>query len=115
MRPARATPGAISLSSSSHLPIISNADHFKIDKGKPSNVAARMCQARDEALADRIVNHREDDGDGSGGLLQRGDDWSALSDDQIRRRGHQLRGISAKTLGIAAGEPKVDPDIVRFR
>src|SRR6266516_67329 len=42
------------------------ADHFKIDKGKPSNVAARMCQARDEGQAHRIVNHHKDDGDGTG-------------------------------------------------
>src|SRR6266700_6332621 len=64
------------------------ADHFKIDKGKPSNVAARMCQARDEGLAHWIVNHHEDDGYSSGGLLQRGGDWSAMSDDQIGRQGH---------------------------
>src|SRR5262249_35704553 len=72
-------------------------------------------QACDEALTERIVDHSEDDRDGAGCLFQRCNNWRAMSNDQVRRRVHQLRRVSQDTGGIAAGKSIVDPDIAALR
>jgi hypothetical protein len=43
-----------------------------------------------------IVNRDKNDGDTGSRLLQGRDDWSAVSDDQIRRRECPLRAYRAK-------------------
>ena len=67
----RSTRGAISLSSSSHLPAIVGSEI-----GETGDVAARPRKARDEAAADRIGNARENDGDGARLLQQRRRGWA---------------------------------------
>ena len=62
----RLTRGAISLSSSSHLPAIVGSILMK-----PVTLPPGRGQARDEAAADRIGNGRENDGDGARLLQQR--------------------------------------------
>ena len=66
MTAARVTPGAISLSNSSHFPLMPYSN-----SSETGGVAARPRQALDEAGADRIGDVREHDRHGAGRLLQR--------------------------------------------
>jgi hypothetical protein len=85
--------------------------HGELDEGEAGDVATWTRQACDEALTERIVDHSDDNRDGAGRLFQRGNNRRAMSNDQVRRRLHQLRRVSLDTGGAAAGKSIVDPDI----
>ena len=86
---ARVTPGAISLSSSSHFALI------RIRNDKAGNVAARPRQALNEAGADRIDDLHEHDRHGAGRLQQRLHGRSAGGQDDVRRERNQFRRMFA--------------------
>jgi hypothetical protein len=81
MSEARATPGAASLSISSHFPTIWKSTNV-------NNVSAWMRQARNEALLDGIVDRRHNDRNGACRLPQRPDDRRCLADDYVGRERH---------------------------
>src|SRR5262249_27581450 len=62
--------------------------HLEIDEHEASNVSTRMRQARNEALLHGIVDRRHYNGNGTGRLPQRTDDWRRLADDYVRRERH---------------------------
>ena len=85
----RVTPGAISLSSSSHF-----AAELVFELRKPGGVAARSRQAVDEAGADRIGDAREHDRHGAGRLCNGARSRLPRPDD-VRRERHQIRPLVA--------------------
>ena len=103
----RVTPGAISLSNSSHF--AADAE-FELDE--PGGVAARPRQALDEASADRIGNDREHDRYGTG-YLQQGDDAAALPVARMTSgaRPNQFGRILADALGVTFCPATVDPHV----
>src|SRR5215471_14633076 len=102
----RFTPGAISLSSSSHLPLMLNSKD-----AKSCDVGARSRQALDPAAADRIDRRHEHNRHGAACLLQRAHDRAGRSQDDIRRERDQLRGVSAKAIEIAGAPAILDPHV----
>src|SRR5215471_10617572 len=94
----RFTPGAISLSNSSHF-------------AKSSDVAAWAREAVNEAGADRIRHQHENDRHGASYLLQRSSGLLASGQDYVRRERDQFGRILRKTRHIAQGEAVVDPHI----
>ena len=103
---ARVTPGAISLSSSSHFPL-----NAVFESHETGGVAARPRQAVDEAGADRIDDDREHDRHGAGRLQQRPHGRGAMGQDDVRRERDQFRRVSANVGGIGRGPAGVDPHV----
>jgi hypothetical protein len=80
--------------------------------GEASGVATRVCQAVDEARADRINDDHEHDGHGAGDLLQRPSRRAAGGEDDLRLEGGKFGRIAACDLVIAAGPAVLDLDIL---
>ena len=102
----RVTPGAISLSSSSHFPLMLYSNSHET-----GGVAARPRQAVDEAGADRIGDDREHDRHGAGRLQQRPHGRGAMGQDDVRRERDQFRRVPANLGGIGRGPAGVDPHV----
>ena len=86
---ARFTRGAISLSSSSHFPLMPYSNC------KAGSVAARARKACDEAGTDRVDDTDEHDRDRAGCLLQRAYTRTASGHNDVRRERDQFRRIFA--------------------
>src|SRR5262249_3454127 len=84
------------------------------EQRKACNIATRARQVRNEALTDWIVDHGKDDRDGAGHLFQRGKDRRCVGDDQVWCRVDEFVDISVDTIGIAASETVVDPNVAAF-
>ena len=102
---ARVTPGAISLSSSSHFPL-----DAVFEQRKSGGVAARPRQAFDEAGADRIGVSANTIGTVRVACCNAATAGAAGQDD-VRRERDQFRRVSAKAVGIAGGPAVVDPHV----
>ena len=102
----RVTPGAISLSSSSHFAL-----DAVFEQGETGGVASRPRQTLDEAGADRIGDLHEHDRHGAGRLLQRPHGGAAWSQDDVRRERDQFRRVSASAVGVARCPADVDPHV----
>ena len=103
MTAARVTPGAISLSNSSHFALMpySNDD-------KAGGVAARPRQALDEAGADRIGDDQRTRSARCGSPVATAPRRAASGQDDVRRERDQFRRIFANALGIACAPADVD-------
>ena len=93
----RITPGAISLSSSTHLPLSPYSNRLK-----SGDVAARPCQALDEAGTDRVDDSHEYDRHGAGRLLQCDHGCAPGGHDDVRGKRDQFRHVSAGVAGVCA-------------
>src|SRR5262249_8209623 len=108
---ARVTPGAISLSSSSHLPPIRG-----LEIGESDKVRTGTCQARDEAAADRVCHLQEHDRHGGCFLVQRPRRRRALRHNDVGGEAGQFFRLRPHPVQIAAGaKAEVDDDIAAFR
>jgi hypothetical protein len=86
--------------------------HSVFEHREPSRVAARPCQARDEAGADRVDHNDEQDRHGSGRLQQRCHGCgAAASDEDVGRERRQFGRVPAKVVGIGRGPARVDPHL----
>src|SRR5262249_50109695 len=103
MTAARVMPGAISLSSPSHFPLM-----LYSYKAKTGDIAARPSQTIDEAAADRINHRHEYDRHCVGRLLQCCDARTAGRQDDIRRQRDQFRREFANAIGIARAPAVID-------
>ena len=103
----RVTPGATSLSNSSHLPLRPYSN-----MRKPGGVAARPRQAVDEAGTDRIDDDREHDRHRAGRLQHRSHGRSARGQNDVRRERGQFHRVSANIRGIGRGPVGVDAHVV---
>src|SRR5262249_50988462 len=100
----RLTPGAISLSNSSHFPIMG-------DEREAGDVPTRTRQAGDEVLSDWIVDHRENDRDGVDRLFQCCSDRATSGDNEVRCRTYHFRRISLDSGEIPVGKPMLDLNV----
>ena len=103
---ARVTPGAISLSSSSHFPLKLYSNCMK-----PVALPPGRAQTIDEAGTDGIGDTHEHDWHGARCLQQRRHGRGAGRQDDVRRELHQFRRVSANAVGIAYGPAIIDPHI----
>ena len=106
MTAARVTRGAISLSSSSHFPLV---EIFKVSKARDVSTWPR--QAIDEAGTDRIDDRSEYNRHCAGCLEQR--PYRRAADPKITSgaRRDQFGCVSAQIVGIACGPADVDPHV----
>jgi hypothetical protein len=102
MTATRFTPGAISLSSSSHFPV---------EYRESGGVAARPRQARDEASANRVGDIHKYDRHRARRLSQRPGDRRADGQDHIRCQHHQFGRVSTNAVRIARSPAGVDPHV----
>ena len=87
------------------------ADHRIFEKRKAGKVATGMRHAGDDALRHRIVDHREHDRDGGGGLLQRGGRRGPL---ESRTSGANAASSAAKARVRAISPPLQRHSIARL-
>ena len=106
MTAARVMRGAISLSSSSHFPLIT-----VFEQRKTGGVATGPRQALDEARADRIGDMHEHDRHGAGRLQQRPQRGAASGQDDVRCERDQFRRVSANAISIARAPAVFDPHV----
>ena len=97
---ARVTRGAISLSSSAHLP-----PTLGPQIGEPGRVATWTRQARNEALGNRLADPHEHDWKRARHLLRPAHGRRAVCEDQVRCEGEQFRGRGARPLGFGNTPP----------
>src|SRR5262249_36430919 len=81
-------------------------------KGESRYVAAGVCEARNEAAANRVADLCEYNRDGSGRLRQLRQGRSGTGDDHVRFRSHQLSRIGPRAIDVGAGPVHLDADIV---
>src|SRR5262245_3885896 len=81
---------------------------------KAGDVAARPCQARDQAGADRIGGSRKHNWHGSGCLQQRLHRRCAAGHDDVGRERHQFRRTLAKIVRLDAGPVGLDAQVATF-
>ena len=99
MTATRVTPGAISLSSSSHFPLMPYSN-----MGKAGGIAARPRQAVDKAGADRIETPRTRSARCGSPVAMPPRSGAPCGQNDIRRERDQFRRVSAKSVGIAAAQ-----------
>src|SRR5262245_23771297 len=75
--------------------------HLEIDERETSDVPARMGQARNEALLDRIIHRRHNDRTGACRLPQRPDGWRRLADEYVRRERHEFCCLSLYAADVS--------------
>ena len=99
MTATRVTRGAISLSSSSHLP------HMPYSKEvKPVALPPGRARLSTKPAPTGSSTTHEHDRNGAGGLLQRSHDRAAKGQDDVRRERDQFRSVSANAVGIAGAQ-----------
>src|SRR5262245_61697995 len=81
---------------------------------KAGDVAARPCQARDQAGADRIGGTRKHNRHGSGCLQQRLHRRCAAGHDDVGRKRHQFRRTLAKIVRLDGGPVGLDAQVATF-
>ena len=86
-------------------------DQGKFDECETGDVSARTPQAGDEALSERIIDHRKDDRDSAGRLFQCRKDWRTAGDNEVRGRIHEFRRVSLHLGEITGGKPMLDLNI----
>src|SRR5215831_11678018 len=106
MTATRVTPGAICLSS---LQPFAGQTVFVIEE--TGDIAARSCQALDEACADRICDIHQHDRHAAGRPLQLSCGRGATRQDNVRRERDQFRRESADAVGIARTPAVLDPHV----
>ena len=99
-------PGAISVSTSSHLPA---KCPFHVDEA--GDIPARTGQARNEASADRVGDARKYDRDRPRRLLKRGGRRSRGCEDHIRLEINQLFREHPQPVNVAAGPTNLHPHV----
>jgi hypothetical protein len=102
----RATRSAISLSSSNHF-----AGHARLHDNETGSVATRAREARNEAVAERIGDEREDDGDAAAFAAARSHHGRAVRKNEIGlqhdRVGYRAAAFTTAPtrLGLPAAKP----------
>ena len=91
------------------------AEHREVDIAEAGDVAARVRNARNEALSYRIVDDDEYGGDGARRLLEYCNRARPCGKDDIRRELHQFVCKAARALDIAARPASLETDILAFR
>ena len=105
----RLTLGAISLSISSHFPIMGKSTNVK-----PVMLPPGRAKLAIEALSDWIDDHGEDNRDGAGRLFQRRNDRSSAGGNEVRCRTHQFRRVCLDLGKVAARKSMLDLDVAVF-
>ena len=85
-----------------------------LELAKSGNIAARPCEASDEARADRINNQYKHNRQGAGGLKQRWQNGGASGQNNIRRERHQFRNVTWIACRIAAAPAIVDLQVASY-
>ena len=103
---ARVTPGAISLSSSSHFPLMLYSNCIK-----PVALPPGRARLSTKPAPTGSATMREHDRHGAGRLQQRPHGRAASGQDDVRRERDQFRRVFANVVGIARGPAGVDPHV----
>ena len=89
-------------------------DHGKIEECEAGDVTARTCHADNQALADWIDDHVEDNRDAAGRLFQRHNDLCATADNEVRCRTHQFRRVWLDLGEVAGRKSMLDLKVAVF-
>ena len=110
MTAARVRPGVISLSNSSHFPLVPYSNRVK-----PVTLPPGRAKLATNPPPDRVGGRREHDRHGAGRLQQRGHIRSSTCHNDVRRERNQFDRKAASAVKIAPSPASVDPDVAAFR
>src|SRR6266446_7207016 len=87
------------------------ATYVELECAETRNVTTGVCEARDEALSERIATDHEYDWYDAGLISNCFQTQRGVSDNHVGRKADKFRGIGPRTRRVSATPSKVDMDV----